>query len=91
MARLAVKTKKLGYKLEQVQDFTPTPMTLATEVYYSGYHPYTMKPAETAISINDKTEQRTLFFWYKPENRNAIQGALAKANLKELTKDLFKY
>lgn len=89
MAQLAAKTKKLGYKLEQVQDFTPTPMTVATEIYYSGHHPYTLRPVETAISLDDKTKQRTFFFWYKPENKNVIRNYLTKMNLKDLSKDLF--
>lgn len=89
MASLAAKTMKLGYKLEQVQDFTPTPMTVATEIYYSGYHPYTLKPVETAITIDDKTKQRNFFFWYKPENKNFIRNYLSKHNLHALKKDLF--
>lgn len=89
MAKLAAKTKKLGYKLEQVQDFTPTPMTLATEIYYSGIHPYTMKKVETAISLNDKTKQRTFFFWYKEENKNTIKNYLAKLGLTDISKDLY--
>jgi len=48
MADLAIQTKRLDFKLEQVQDFTPTPMTVATEIYYSGYHPYTLEPVYTA-------------------------------------------
>lgn len=89
MAKLAAKTKKLGYKLEQVQDFTPTPMTLATEIYYSGIHPYTMKPVETAISLNDKTKQRTFFFWYKKENQNFIKSYLRKLGLGDIERELF--
>ncbi|PIP93802.1 MAG: YgiQ family radical SAM protein [Bdellovibrio sp. CG12_big_fil_rev_8_21_14_0_65_39_13] len=89
MAKLAAKTKKLGYKLEQVQDFTPTPMTVATEVYYSGYHPYTMKKVFTALSMDDKTKQRTFFFWYKPENKSFIRNYLSKLNLFDLQKELF--
>jgi len=89
MAKLAAKTKKLGYKLEQVQDFTPTPMTVATEVYYSGYHPYTMKKVFTALSMDDKTKQRTFFFWYKPENKSFIRNYLSKLNLSDLQKELF--
>ncbi|GAB4024783.1 MAG: hypothetical protein Fur0010_27980 [Bdellovibrio sp.] len=89
MAMLAAKTKKLGYKLEQVQDFTPTPMTLATEVYYSGYHPYTMKKVYTAISQDEKTKQRTFFFWYKPENKSFIKNYLSKLKLFDLQTDLF--
>lgn len=89
MAQLAAKTMKLGYKLEQVQDFTPTPMTVATEIYYSGLHPYTLKPVETAITLDDKTKQRTFFFWYKAENKNFIRNYLAKHQMKELQKELF--
>lgn len=89
MAKLAAKTKALGYKLEQVQDFTPTPMTVATEIYYSGYHPYTLKKVQTAISLDEKTKQRTFFFWYKPENKNYIKNYLSKAKMFETMKDLF--
>lgn len=89
MAKLAVKTKKLGYKLEQVQDFTPTPMTLATEIYYSGYHPYTLKKVETAITLEDKTKQRNFFFWYKDENKNFVRNYLSKMKMAELQKELF--
>lgn len=89
MAKLAIETKKLGYKLEQVQDFTPTPMTLATEIYYSGFHPYTLNKVETAISLDDKTMQRNFFFWYKPENKNLLRNTLAKWKKFDLSKELF--
>lgn len=89
MAKLAAKTKALGYKLEQIQDFTPTPMTVATEIYYSGVHPYTLKPVETAISQDDKTKQRTFFFWYKPENKSFIRNNLSKMKMFDTMKDLF--
>ena len=64
-------------------------MTLATEVYYSGYHPYTQKKVETAISFNDKTKQRQFFFWYKEENKTYIKNFLSKLKRFDLTKDLF--
>lgn len=89
MAELAAKTKKLGYKLEQIQDFTPTPMTVATVAYYSGYHPYTMKPIKTAINYDDKTKQRKFFFWYKLENQNFIKNYLSKIKRFDLTSELF--
>jgi uncharacterized radical SAM protein YgiQ len=89
MAKLAAKTKALGYKLEQIQDFTPTPMTVATEIYYSGYHPYTLKKVNTAISLDEKTKQRTFFFWYRPENKNFIKNYLSKAKMFDTMKDLF--
>jgi uncharacterized radical SAM protein YgiQ len=89
MAQLAAKTKALGYKLEQVQDFTPTPMTVATEIYYSGYHPYTLKKVNTAITQDEKTKQRTFFFWYRPENRNYIRNYLSKVKMFDVMKELF--
>ena len=78
MAELAVRTKDLGYHLEQVQDFTPTPMTLATEIYYSGYDPYTLKPVFVAKNKEDKLAQQRFFFWYKPENRQWVKQTLRK-------------
>jgi uncharacterized radical SAM protein YgiQ len=81
MANLMLETKQLDFKLEQVQDFTPTPMTLATEIYYSGVHPYTLKPVFTAKSKDEKLEQRKYFFWYKPEYRKAIEQELRELGL----------
>lgn len=70
MAQLADLTKKMGYKLEQVQDFTPTPMTIATETWYSGYDPYTLEPVFSAKTQKEKLAQRQYFFWYKDEGHN---------------------
>jgi uncharacterized radical SAM protein YgiQ len=67
MAALAAKTKRLNFHLEQVQDFTPTPMTLATEIYYSGFHPYTLEKVFVARTKSEKLAQRQYFFWYKSE------------------------
>jgi uncharacterized radical SAM protein YgiQ len=67
MAKLAAVTRQLHFHLEQVQDFTPTPMTLATEMYYTGYHPYTLEKIHTARSREEKLAQHRFFFWYKPE------------------------
>lgn len=78
MADLAIKTKELGYKLEQVQDFTPTPMTLATEIYYSGYDPYTLKPVFCAKTKQEKLDQQRFFFWYKPENRQFVGNTIRR-------------
>lgn len=65
MAQLADLTKRMGYKLEQVQDFTPTPMTVSTETWYSGYDPYTLEPVFSAKTQKEKLAQRQYFFWYK--------------------------
>ncbi len=88
MAELAVETKKLGFKLEQVQDFTPTPMTLATVIYYSGYDPYTLKPVYTAKTRSQKLDQLKFFFWYKKENRHWIRKTLLRLNKEDLVKKL---
>jgi uncharacterized radical SAM protein YgiQ len=89
MADLAVKTKDMGLKLEQVQDFTPTPMTVSAVIYYSGYHPYTLKPVYTAKSKGDKLSQRRFFFWYKKENKDWIKKTLKNLKRKELVHKLF--
>ncbi|MDF1547699.1 MAG: YgiQ family radical SAM protein [Bacteroidales bacterium] len=90
MAELAIQTKELDFKLEQVQDFTPTPMTVATVVYYSGYHPYTMEKLYTAKEKNSKLSQRMFFFWYKRENRKLIEQKLSSIGRKDLIPKLFR-
>lgn len=89
MANLAIQTKQLHFQLEQVQDFTPTPMTLATEIYYTGYHPYTLEKVYTARTKKQKLAQRQFFFWYKPEFRKQITQALQKIGKKDLINKLF--
>jgi len=86
MANLAAETKKMGFKLEQVQDFTPTPMTVATVSYYSGYHPYTLKSIKVVKDRQKKIEQRKFFFWYKPENHKWIKEKLLQINRPDLLK-----
>lgn len=88
MADLAIKTKKMNFKLEQVQDFTPTPMTLATEIYYSGYHPYTLEQVYTPKTKEEKLDQRKFFFWYKPEYKKDIFRMLQKVNRPDLIRKL---
>lgn len=89
MAELAVKMKEMGYRLEQIQDFTPTPMTLATEIYYTGYNPATMERVFVARHPNEKKEQNLMFFWYKPENKSMIKNILMKSNNKTFIPKLF--
>ena len=88
MAELTAITKDLNFKLEQVQDFTPTPMTLATEIYYSGYNPYTLEPVFTAKTKEEKLAQRKFFFWYKKEYNRQIMSDLQKMNRPDLIKKL---
>ncbi len=90
MADLAIQTKKLDFRLEQVQDFTPTPMTLATVIYYSGYHPYTLEKVFTAQSQKEKRRQRKFFFWYKKEYRKSILQDLKAGGREDLIKLLFE-
>lgn len=84
MANLAAETKDMGFQLEQVQDFTPTPMTVATVIYYAGVHPYTLKPVYTAKTRDQKQNQHRFFFWYKKENHAWIRKQLQKAKRPEL-------
>ena len=90
MAELAVETKQLNFHLEQVQDFTPTPMTLATEMFYSGYNPYTMNKIYVAKTQKEKLAQRQFFFWYLPEKRDEIKKELRSNHLEYLVDKLFE-
>lgn len=89
MAELAVATKKLNFHLEQVQDFTPTPMTLATEIYFTGIHPYTGEKIFTAKTEKEKLNQRMFFFWYKPEAKREIIEELKKLHRPDLVDALY--
>ena len=80
MAELALETKQLGFQLEQVQDFTPTPMTIATEMFYSELTP-DGKPLYVAKTPEQKKSQRQFFFWYIPENRPQIRATLERLKL----------
>ena len=89
MAELAVATKNLNFHLEQVQDFTPTPMTVSTEAYYTGVHPYTLQPVFTAKSPNEKLAQRKYFFWYLQENKSDIISSLKRIGRLDLIDKLY--
>lgn len=88
MAELALKTKRLSFQLEQVQDFTPTPMTLSTTMYYTGLDPMTMQPVFVARTKDDKLRQRQFFFWYKPEAREGIRRELSRLKRDDLARKL---
>ena len=89
MAELAVITKRLDFQLEQVQDFTPTPMTIATETWYTGYEPYTLEPVYSAKTPKEKLAQRQFFFWYKPQDRPAIERELRRIGRPDLITQLY--
>ena len=65
MQQLADETKRMHYRPEQVQDFTPTPMTLSTTMFYTGINPYTGEPVYVARTPEEKKQQNQYFFWYK--------------------------
>ena len=89
MAELAAITKGLNFHLEQVQDFTPTPMTVSSETYYTGLNPYTLQPVFTAKSRNEKLAQRKYFFWYEQEYQRDIFNSLSRMNRPDLLSTLF--
>lgn len=89
MAELAVITKRLDFHLEQVQDFTPTPMTVSTEAWYTGFHPYTLHPVFSAKTQREKLAQRQFFFWYKPEERQNIIRELKRIGRMDLIDKLY--
>ena len=89
MAELAVLTKRMDFHLEQVQDFTPTPMTIATETWYTGYDPYTLEPVFSAKTPREKLAQRQFFFWYKPEERRSIEHELRRIGRPDLIRELY--
>lgn len=88
MAQLAIKTRHLDMRLEQVQDFTPTPMTLSTEIFYTGYHPYTGERVYTPLSPEEKLAQRKYFFWYDRTYRQEIADSLLKLHRPDLLAEL---
>jgi uncharacterized radical SAM protein YgiQ len=78
MRKLANEVKGLGIRPEQVQDFTPTPMTLSTLLYYTGFDPYTGKKVYVARKPEEKKRQKEYFFWYKKGNRLPATGYRSK-------------
>ncbi|MGQ1889797.1 YgiQ family radical SAM protein [Thermophagus sp. OGC60D27] len=89
MAELAIETKNLNFTLEQIQDFTPTPMTLATVMYYSGVDPYTLKKVYVARTREEKLNQRQYFFWYQPQKRQELEKRMKRAGWHDLNHRLF--
>lgn len=90
MAELAVELRNCGIYPEQVQDFTPTPMTLSSAMFYSGVDPYTLKPVFITRKPEEKKVQQRFFFYYKPEYQQEIRRYLLKMNRPDLLKRLLK-
>lgn len=85
MAELALETKQLGFRLEQVQDFTPTPLTIATEMYHAELGPDN-KPLYVAKKPEQKKSQQRFFFWYIPENRPWIRETLERLRMGKVSR-----
>ena len=88
MADLAVRTKRLDFQLEQVQDLSSRGLSVSTETWYSGFDPYTLEPVFSAKTQKDKLAQRQFFFWYKPEERRQIEATLRRIGRPDLIREL---
>jgi uncharacterized radical SAM protein YgiQ len=84
MIHLAVTLKRMGYRPDQVQDFIPAPLDVATTMYYTGLDPFTMKPVYIAKHLRDRKLQRALMQFFKPENYFEVRKALVQAKRTDL-------
>lgn len=91
MAELAAITKDLNFHLEQVQDFTPTPMTVSTEIFYTGFHPYTLQQVPCAHTQEEKLAQRKYFFWYEKDYKRAILSSLHRLHRPDIIAKLYPH
>jgi uncharacterized radical SAM protein YgiQ len=87
MIDLAVFLKRNGYRPDQVQDFIPAPMDVATAMYYTGIDPFTKKPVYTARKLRDRKMQRALMQFFKPENYFEVRQALVESGRTDLIGD----
>ena len=89
MAELAAETRALNLRIEQVQDLTPTPMTLASTMFHTGLDPYSLQPIFVANSQSEKLLQRSFFFTDNSEDKQRIVSALKKINRDDLIPKIF--
>jgi len=89
MAHLAIETKNLQFRLEQVQDLTPTPLTLSSIIFYTGFDPYTRKPVFVPKTTEEKQKQQKFLLWYKKENKASITKELRKLGREDLLKKIY--
>ncbi|MEC8557145.1 MAG: YgiQ family radical SAM protein [Planctomycetota bacterium] len=87
MINLAVFLKQNGYKPDQVQDFIPAPLDVATCMYYTGLDPFTKKPVFIAKGLRDRKTQRALMQFFKSENYFEVRAALREAGRTDLIGD----
>lgn len=76
MISLALYLKKRGIRPRQVQDFIPTPMSMATAMYYTGYDPFTRERVFTARTLRDKRRQKALLLYWDPAHHELAREAL---------------
>ena len=84
MIDLAVFLKRSGYRPDQVQDFIPAPLDVATAMYHTGIDPFTKKPVFIAKHLRDRKLQRALMQFFKPENYLEVRRALLEAGRSDL-------
>jgi uncharacterized radical SAM protein YgiQ len=87
MIELALFLKRNGYKPDQVQDFIPAPMDVATSMYYTGIDPFSKKPVYVSKALKDRKLQRALMQFFKPENYFEVREALRQAGRMDLVGD----
>jgi uncharacterized radical SAM protein YgiQ len=87
MINLAVFLKQNGYKPDQVQDFIPAPLDVATCMYYTELDPFTLKPVYIAKKLRDRRTQRALMQFFKPENYFEVREALRAVGRQDLIGD----
>ncbi len=66
-------------------------MTLSTVIFYTGIHPYTLKPVSTVKSVKQKQGQNSFFFWYKKEKQNEIVHLLKNIGREDLAQRLLNF
>ncbi|HEX6242051.1 MAG TPA: DUF3362 domain-containing protein, partial [Polyangiales bacterium] len=84
MIELALYLKHKGLRPRQVQDFIPTPMSMATSMYYTGQDPFTREPVYTAKSMHEKRMQKALLQYWDPAQHELARDALAQAGRRDL-------
>jgi uncharacterized radical SAM protein YgiQ len=84
MVELALWLKKGGYRPRQIQDFIPTPMSMATSMYHTGLDPFTRKPVYTAKDMHEKRLQKALLLYWDTAHHDEVREALSRAGRTDL-------
>jgi hypothetical protein len=86
MVELARELKDLGLRPRQVQDFTPTPMTLSTAQHLAGRDPLTNQALHTVRGDKARGDQRALLQWFLPAYRKRAKRLLQSLKATDLTR-----